>query len=198
MPRNSDIPPDSFNELLAWLNPDRDSAAMMYEEIRRDLIKVFGWNKCVDPEGMADETFDRAAKKAHQLKDSFEGNRKLFFYGVANNLIKEYRKTVRSYVSLEDVEIAENPPTQCEEETAEVREECLRTCLLELTVEKRDLLIAYYAKEKRAKIDQRAEMAQRLGVSIATLRVRMRRIRSELGECIEHCLDERAKNNDTD
>jgi RNA polymerase sigma factor (sigma-70 family) len=198
MPQNSDMSPDSFNELLAWLNPDRDFAAKMYEEIRRDLIKVFGWNKCIDPEGMADETFDRAARKAHQLKDSFEGNRKLFFYGVANNLIKEYRKTVRSYVSLDEVEIAESPPTNFDEETAEVREECLRICLLELKVEKRDLLIAYYAKEKRAKIDQRAEMAQRLGVSIETLRVRMCRIRSELGECIEHCLDERARKNDTD
>lgn len=198
MPRNSNIPPDSFNELLAWLNPDRDSAARMYEDIRRDLIKVFGWNKCVDPEGMADETFDRAAKKAHQLKDSFEGNRKLFFYGVANNLIKEYRKTVRSYVSLDQVEIAESPAREFEEETAEEREECLRTCLLKLTIEKRDMLLAYYAKEKRAKIDQRAQMAQRLGVSIETLRVRMCRIRSELAECIEHCLDERAMKNDTD
>jgi DNA-directed RNA polymerase specialized sigma24 family protein len=198
MPRNSGIPPDGFNELLAWLNPDRDLAARMYEEIRRDLIKVFGWNKCIDPEGMADETFDRVAKKAHQLKDSFEGNRKLFFYGVANNLIKEYRKTVRSYASLDEVEIAEAPPTRVDEETVEAREECLRTCLLKLTVEKRDLLIAYYAKEKRAKIDQRAKMARRLAVSIETLRVRMCRIRSELGQCVGHCLDERAIKNDTD
>lgn len=198
MPRNSDIPSDSFNELLDWLNPDRDLAARMYEEIRRDLIKVFGWNKCIDPEGMADETFDRVAKKAHQLKDSFQGNRKLFFYGVANNLIKEYRKTVKTYVSLDEVEIAENPPAKFEEETAEAREECLQTCLLELTAEKRNLLIAYYAKEKRAKIDQRAKMAQQLAVSIETLRVRMCRIRSELVECIERCLDERAKKSDTD
>lgn len=198
MPQNSDIPPDSFNELLAWLNPDRDLAAKMYEEIRRDLIKVFRWNKCIDPEGMADETFDRAARKAHQLKDSFEGNRKLFFYGVARNLIKEYRKTVRSYVSLDEIEIAESPPTKFDEETADVREECLRICLLELTVEKRELLIAYYAKERRAKIDQRAKMAQQLSVSIETLRVRMCRIRSELVECIEHCLDEGATKNDTD
>jgi RNA polymerase sigma factor (sigma-70 family) len=198
MPRNSDIPSDSFNELLDWLNPDRDLAARMYEEIRRDLIKVFGWNKCIDPEGMADETFDRVARKAYQLKDSFQGNRKLFFYGVANNLIKEYRKTVRTYVSLDEVEIAENPPAKFEEETAEAREECLRTCLLELTVENRNLLIAYYAKEKRAKIDQRAKMAQQLGVSIETLRVRMCRIRSALVECIERCLDERAKKSDTD
>ena len=198
MPRNSDIPSDSFNELLDWLNPDRDLAARKYEEIRRDLIKVFGWNKCIDPEGMADETFDRVARKASQLKDSFQGNRKLFFYGVANNLIKEYRKTVRTYVSLDEVEIAENPPAKFEEETAEAREECLRTCLLELTVENRNLLIAYYAKEKRAKIDQRAKMAQQLGISIETLRVRMCRIRSELVECIERCLDERAKKSDTD
>lgn len=198
MPQNSDLPPDSFNELLTWLNPDRDLAAKMYEEIRRDLIKVFGWNKCIDPEGMADEVFDRAARKAQQLKDSFEGNRKLFFYGVANNLIKEYRKTVRSYVSLDEVEIAESPPTEFDEETAEMREECLRNCLAELTVKKRNLLIAYYAKEKRAKIDQRAEMARQLGVSVETLRVRMCRIRSELGDCIEHCLDERVMKNDTD
>lgn len=198
MPRNSDIPPESFNELLDWLNPDRDLAARMYEEIRRDLIKVFTWNKCIDPEGMADETFDRVAKKARQLKDSFEGNQKLFFYGVANNLVKEFRKTVRSYVSLDEVELAVAPPARVEQETDEAREECLRNCLQELAVEKRDLLIAYYAKEKRAKIHQRAKMAQRLGVSMETLRVRMCRIRCELGECIEHCLDERAMKNDTD
>jgi RNA polymerase sigma factor (sigma-70 family) len=194
MPRKSDIPSDSFNELLAWLNSDRDLAAKMYEEIRRDLIKIFGWNRCADPEGMADETFDRAAKKANQLKDSFEGNRKLFFYGVAKNLIKEYRKTVKSYVSLNQVGMVESPPPESEEETAELREECLRTCLLELDSEKRDLLIAYYGKEKRAKIDQRAEMARQLGVSIETLRVRMCRIRSALEECIERCLGELAVN----
>jgi RNA polymerase sigma factor (sigma-70 family) len=138
---------------------------------------------------MTDETFDRVAKQVHDLRGTFEGDPKLFFYGVARNLVKEYQKKIKSYVPIEDIELPMSPPQEAEEESSEMREDCLRSCLQKLTSEKRDLVLAYYAKEKQAKIDHRIEMARQLGVSTETLRVRMHRIRATLEECIKHCLD---------
>ncbi len=190
MPRNSDIPPESFDEILAWLNSDRELAGRMYVDLRYALVRIFGWNHCADPEGMTDETFDRVAKQVRHLRDTFEGDPKRFFYGVARNLIKEYQRKVKSYVSIEDVQLPGDSPQEIEEETSEMQEECLQACLRNLTSENRNLILAYYAQEKQAKIDHRTEMARQLGVSIETLRVRMCRIRTALEKCIKRCLDE--------
>jgi RNA polymerase sigma factor (sigma-70 family) len=198
MPRNSDIPPESLDEILAWFNPDRELAGCMYVDLRRDLVKIFAWNRCTDPEGMTDETFDRVAKKVGHLRNTFKGDPKLLFYGVARNLIREYQKKVKSYVAIEDIDLPGSPPQEVEEESPDMRAECLRACLRELTSEKRDLILAYYAKEKQAKIDDRTEMARRLGVAIETLRLRMYRIRATLEECIERCLEQLAVGNETD
>jgi RNA polymerase sigma factor (sigma-70 family) len=195
VPQNLDIPSDSVNEILAWLDPDREIAGRMYLDLRRDLVKIFAWNHCSDPEGMADETFDRVAKRAHDLRDTFKGEPRVFFYAVANNLIKEYFRKVKLHVPIEDVELSTNPPQEVEEESPNLREECLQACLREITDNNRDLILAYYAKEKQAKIDHRAEMARRLGVAIETLRVRACRIRAGLEECIGRCMEKR---NETD
>ena len=198
MPRKSEFPPERFDDLLAWLNPDRELAGSIYLNLRHSLLRIFAWNRCSDPEGMTDETFDRVARQAHILRETYEGNPKLFFYGVANNLIKEYRKKIKSYTSLEGVEPAQDASQEFEEETLERRRECLGECLEKLPKEKRDLILAYYSKEKQVKIIHRAEMARRLGISIEALRVRMLRIRGDLEDCIERCLDESMENNETD
>ena len=90
------------------------------------------------------------------------------------------------------------PPQEIEEEGAALREDCLLSCLQELTSEKRELILGYYAKEKQAKIDHRTEMAKRLGLTVETLRVRAYRIRSTLEKCIEKCLEHLANRNVTD
>lgn len=190
MPRNSEFPPERFDNLLGWLNPDRELASSIYLSLRQSLLRIFAWNRCADPEGMTDETFDRVARQVHILRNTYEGNPKLFFYGVANNLIKEYRKTVKAYVPIEGIELAGDLPSEAEEETAEQRRECLSKCLRKLPKEKRNLILAYYAQEKQARIIHRAAMARKLGLSIEALRVRMLRIRCSLEECIERCLDE--------
>lgn len=192
MARNSVIRPEGFDEILAWLNPDREVAATTYVQLRHDLAKIFGWNRCADPEGLTDEVIDRVAKKVHHLRHTFVGDPKLFFYGVARNLLKEVPKKVKNYVSLDDVDLPTRPAGEIEEETTDMREECLHSCLQELDSEKRELILAYYAKEKQAKIDHRTEIARQLGVSVETLRVRAHRIRGALEECIERCLDRQA------
>ncbi|HKO98588.1 MAG TPA: sigma-70 family RNA polymerase sigma factor [Pyrinomonadaceae bacterium] len=198
MPPTSESPPEKFDDLLAWLDPDRELASSVYLNLRQSLLRIFAWNRCADPEGMTDETFDRVLRQVHTLVKTYEGNPKLFFYGVANNLIKEYRKKIKSYVSIEGIELAEDPPQEFEEETSEKRSKCLSKCLRKLPKPKRDLILGYYAKEKQAKIVHRAEMARQLGISMETLRVRMLRIRKNLEECIELCLDEGMPKNETD
>ena len=194
MARDSSIPPESFDEILAWLNPDRDVAGSIYVQLRDDLSKVFTWNRCPDPEGLTDEVFDRVAKKVHHLRDSYVGDPKLYFYGVARNLIKEIPKKVKMQMSLQGTEPASDPRSELEQETAIMREDCLRSCLQRLSEAKRELILAYYAKDKQAKIDHRTEMAQRLGISVETLRVKAYRIRSTLEQCIERCLERMAQN----
>jgi RNA polymerase sigma factor (sigma-70 family) len=198
MPRHADIPPESFDELLAWLNPDRELAGSIYVDLRSGLVRIFGWNGCIDPEGMADETFDRVTRQITRLRETFEGDPRLFFYGVANNLIKEYHRKVKSFVPIEEVDIPESLPEEDDEANAELLEECLRTCLQELSNDKRELVLAYYAKEKQAKIDHRTEMARQLGISVQTLRVRLCRIRAALEECIQRGLEPAGTANETD
>ena len=187
MARDSAIPPESFEEILAWLNPDREVAAQMYVQLRHDLAKLFMWGRCTDPEGMTDETFDRVAKKVHEVRKTYEGDPRLYFRAVANNLIKENFKKIKTYASLEGVDVPQQQTIETAEETADI-EDCVQTCLRKLDNEKRKLILAYYAKEKQAKIDHRHELAQQRGITVETLRVRAFRIRAAIEECIERCL----------
>jgi len=194
MARDSAIPPESFDEILAWLNPDRDVAGSIYVQLRDDLTKIFTWNRCSDPEGLTDEVFDRVAKKVHDLRQTYVGDPKLYFYGVARNLIKEIPKKIKNQMSLQGTEPASDPRSEAQQETAIMREDCLRFCLQKLSQDKRELILAYYAKDKQAKIDHRTETAQRLGISVETLRVKAYRIRGTLEQCIERCLNRMAQN----
>ena len=184
MARDSVLPPENFDEILAWFNRDRDLAASIYLQIRADLTKIFTFNNCSDPEGLTDEVFDRLAKKIHELRQNYEGDPRFYLYGIARNLIKEELKKVKTQVQLDDFEQPANTVDETEQERQELREECLHSCLKKLGADKRKLILSYYAKEKQAKIDHRAELAKQLGTNVETLRVRVYRIRAALEECI--------------
>lgn len=190
MPRP--IPPEGFDEILTWLHPDREVAAEMYLELRHDLSKVFAWRGFSDPEELTDEVFDRVARKVHDVRPTYEGDARPYFRAVANNVIKEKRKTLKNSVSLEGIE----PPNQQVPESTDEKEEledCLQSCLGELSVDKRELILAYYAKEKQEKIDHRSALAKSYGMPVETLRVKAFRIRGSLEKCIDRCLKRKAR-----
>lgn len=198
MTRDSAIPPESFDEILAWLNPDRDQAASMYLQIRDSLARIFTFNNCSDPEGLTDEVFDRLAKKIHELRQNYQGDPRFYLYAIARNLIKEELKKVKNQASLDDFEpsaktVDEIEQEEAEQETAEIREDCLHSCLKKLSAEKRKLILNYYAREKQEKIDHRAQLAEQLGTTVGNLRVKVFRIRAALEECIERCIDRKAQ-----
>lgn len=187
----SAIPRESFDEILAWLDLDREVAATIYVQLCQDLNKIFTWNRCLDPERLTDEAFDRVSKKVHHLRKTYKGDPRLYFYGIARNLIKEEAKKAKTYAALDGVDLPAktNPITGESEDTAELESECLQSCLQQLSNEKRELILAYYAKDKQAKIEYRHELAQRFDISLATLRVRVHRIRCTLEECVKRCLE---------
>ncbi|HZT35185.1 MAG TPA: hypothetical protein VFA15_04640, partial [Nitrososphaera sp.] len=65
---------------------------------------------------------------------------------------------------------------------------CLDRCLKELSSKDRRLLLDYYSKDGREKIELRRRLAAELGISENALRIRLSRLRATLKGCIEACL----------
>ena len=174
-----------FDSLLAWLDEDRDAAAIKYEEIRRGLIIMFAGRRCLEAEELADETITRVALKASELAKDYEGNPANYFCGVANNVHREWvREMVKSTKAKKDA----LPPDP--EPDIEQLFECLEGCLKEtLAPPERKLALDYYRSEKLSMINQRKALAEELKIGQNALRIRLHRIRADLLPCILECLD---------
>lgn len=179
--RNKDwtLTQESFDQLLAWLDSDREISGRRYEGIRTRLIKLFACRGCAESEDLADECINRVAKKVPQIVNTYEGDPALYFYGVARHIHQEYLRRPAP---------APEPTPQLDEES-EQEYECLSKCLEELPLDSRELVLQYYQQEKKAKIDHRKEMALRLGIAVNALRIRAYRIRATLQSCVHACLE---------
>lgn len=183
----SSLTPDEFEDLLARLGPDRERAGEKYEAVRQKLIKFFEWSACAAAEECADETLDRVARKlSGQAIDDVVG----FIWGVARNVRREiHKKSVRT-VPLDglagnrlhgrDALRAERGPQQEMEE--QERMQRLQKCLDRMPELQRALFLEYYDVE--AGHEGRRRLADSLKISIATLRVRMNRLREKLERCV--------------
>ena len=171
----------ALDELLTWLDPDREKAGEKYETIRTRLIKVFTCRGCAEAEDLADETINRVAAKLYKVAADYHGDPALFFYGVAKKIRQEYeRRKYRPVPSL--------PAASADEMQEEY--ECLEKCMEALPSNQRDLVLQYYREEKRAKIDSRKRLAQELGITINALTIRAHRIKLVLQRCVEACLEQ--------
>lgn len=170
---------DAFDHLLAWLGPNEEEAGKKYEEIRRRLIKIFVCRGCKEAEDLADETINRVTKKLREIVDAYVGDPALYFCGVAQNVYLEYIKKKPAPLP---------PPPPSPSDEIEQESECLDRCMQTLTPQNRELVLQYYQKEKKAKIDYRKELAERLGIAVNALRIRAHRIRANLSECMRECL----------
>jgi DNA-directed RNA polymerase specialized sigma24 family protein len=170
---------EDFDRLLAWLDADPDGAGLTYERIRWRLIAILASRGCAVPEELADETIDRVARRVVDIRDTYVGDKAIYFLGVMNNVHHEYLKRPKILC----------PPEAVDDlEMKEKTHLCLDKCLDKLTANSRGLIERYYAADKRAKIDLRKQLAEKFGVSLNTLRLRALRIREKLQICIEQCL----------
>jgi DNA-directed RNA polymerase specialized sigma24 family protein len=175
----AELTKEAFERLLDWLDRDRDRAGQRYEQIRSSLIKIFVCRGCVDSEELADETINRVAGKVPEIADRYIGDPALYFYGVAKLVHLEYLR--RKPVALPSL-----PAGTAEE--IDMRYECLEQCMQRLTAKSRELILTYYGQDRGAKIDQRKELAERLGIGSNALWIRVHRIRKNLLECVNGCL----------
>jgi DNA-directed RNA polymerase specialized sigma24 family protein len=175
-----DITQEQFDQLLQWLNPDRQEAAAQYEWIRKRLIKIFVSRGSYNPEELADTTINRVARKLPEIRESYVGEPANYFSGVASFIWQEsLRKEKPRAVT------APRPVPPSEDEERDYL--CLERCLNNLPKPERELALAYYQQEKHAKIDHRRKLAEQMGLAINALRIRACRIRANLFACVELC-----------
>jgi DNA-directed RNA polymerase specialized sigma24 family protein len=171
---------EAFDDLLEWLDPDREQAGLKYEEIRKRLIKIFIGRDVVGPEDLADETINRVISRLSKIKKEFTGDRARYFFGVANKVHLEYMRRKPPQPP---------PPPPTDSHQVELEYSCLEHCIESLSEENRYLLRQYYGAEGRSKVDQRKQLAEELGIAPNALRIRAYRIRLWLQECVEKCIE---------
>jgi len=175
---------EDFDRLLHWLDADVEAAGREYETIRQRLIKIFARRGCSEAEDLADETINRVTAKLETIIDDYEGSPRFYFYRVAQLVHMEYLKRPRP------------PEVSCDlsafSEEKEREYECLDSCLERLSPDQRELVLQYYQKDKRAKIEGRQRLAERLGIAVNALRIRAHRIRARLQQCLNECLEEQS------
>jgi RNA polymerase sigma factor (sigma-70 family) len=184
---------ENFEALLNWLDPDRERAGEMYETIRQQLIKMFAWSQCQDPDDLADETIDRVMRRVREIRQSYSGDPRLYFFGVAKNILHEARRKPRNW-PLDETEIMFQTET---DENSEQLYECLDKCMLKLPPDRRALLLSYYQGSKRAKIDARRELAAKFDLRPAALRMVVYRTLNKLETCIQECMKGQSRHSDS-
>jgi len=184
---------EHFDNLLAWLDADRERAGEKYEDIRHSLIKIFVWRGCNRAEDLADETINRVMRKVIQLAGTYQGDPALYFYGVARKLLLEYQRKEFTLASPLMIIKAAAPEPEDVSDQEDSKFDCLGLCLQRLSRDNRDLILLYYQKEKQAKVDFRKELAAQIGIATSALRVRVHRIRNFLHECISKCLEQHGR-----
>lgn len=184
--KEATITQEDLDNLLEWLDADRERAGVLYEQIRRGLVEVFHYKGCVDAEYVADVTINRVSKKVPELKRTYSGDPARYFFGVAKLVHLEYRRQQQEVVQLAAREIATAPP---HDPTVELTARCLDECMERLPPETREMILRYYHEQKQAKIDTRKALRQRLNVKANALRVRVYRVREKLERCVRDCVE---------
>lgn len=178
---------EAFEALLSWLDVDRERAGERYVVIRTRLIKGFERHGCRDPETLADDTINRVAKKLPEIRATYEGDPARYFFGVAHHVHMEYLRRPAT-VPLPQAELlragASSSPVPLEDEDEQAYE-YLRICMSRLSPEEREMILQYYSGEGQSRIRLRKELSERLGITLANLRLRAQRIRDRLKRCID-------------
>lgn len=177
---------EAFDELLAWLNPDREQAGRNYEDIRNKLIRILMHRGCTLAEDLADKTINLVARKVHEIKVYYVGDPALYFYGVVRNVYSEYCKGQLESVPVTPEMLPVAPVEKLDDSDPE--HNCLEKCLGKLTLPNRELILEYYREKEGAKIEHHKEMAQRFNMTLNALRILMCRLRAGLKECMRECL----------
>jgi RNA polymerase sigma factor (sigma-70 family) len=179
-----------FDALLGLFSANREEAGEKYEQVRRGLVRFFQFKGCSDPQSLTDETINRVAAKLDAYDPSKGSKPASYFYGFASNILKEYRRNSGRESALDEKQFIVSPLVS-EETENEPEMTKLRRCIEELEPDEKDLVLEYYGREGRERIDTRRRMCDQLNCSAAALYTRISRIKNSIRDCIEACAKER-------
>lgn len=184
----------AFSRLLTWLDDGVESHGERYLEIRRRLVSYFERRNRADANELADETLNRIGRTLEQSVVIATRPPARYCYVVARFVLLEDFRRERKHVPLDESWYHRTRPgheTGVEpDETLAIREQrldCLDRCLLELRPDQRELVVAYYRDARQQRIEGRRALANRLGITLNALGIRVYRIRDALMACVELC-----------
>lgn len=184
--RKKGLTQTALNTLLARLDSDRDIAAAKYEMLRRKLIAFFEWQGSMDPGADADETFDRVARKLCGGEDIIDIS--TYTRGVAGMINWERIKAEKKAQQAVTEMVQRQAVSTDDSDYAELLSHCLEQCLDELPEDQRQLILKYYSAPGSDRIVLRSDLAKEMEISPNTLRIRTHRIKRQLQNCMERCL----------
>lgn len=171
-----DITREQLEDLLAWLDPNRETAGRKYETIHTGLTRMFISRGFSDAEDLADQTIKRVITLLPKVKDTGYEERAPFFYKVAGYITMEARRR-------REITVDVSPVVLIAEDTSDIYEYLLK-CLKLLSEEKRELILDYHLYQGHDKIKQHERMAREHGISVEALRSRAHHIRKTLKHCV--------------
>jgi DNA-directed RNA polymerase specialized sigma24 family protein len=188
--------PGAFHQLLTWLDEGVGSDGERYLEMRRRLVSYFGRKRCLSPDELADETFNRVSRKLEQQGAITDASPARYCYIVAKFVFLEYLRGAEhrqvSFDEMQGVPDALPRPVAVGADrgavdAAERRFDCLDRCLQQLAAYDRALILEYYSGDEGRRIEHRRQMSARLGLSPNAFTIRACRIRGILEACLNAC-----------
>jgi DNA-directed RNA polymerase specialized sigma24 family protein len=184
---------EAFQKLLLSFDDDEEKASVLYEEIRKRLIRQFKANCSLNSEEQADEVFNRVARKI--FVDGLILDRQTlfaYFHQTARLvLLESQRKNRNKLLGIDDLPISEepsyNPQVYIEKVEEKVRKEigleALAECRKHLNTNELAVLDEYNLANGKDKKQKREQLAESLGKSQNALKIMINRSRKKLIDC---------------
>ncbi len=189
---------EAFEDLLKNFDPDREKASLIYEEIRKRLIRQFKAGNSLVAEEHADEVFNRIARKIFENGFILDRtNPYPYFHQTARYVLLEYqRRKSRKMLGLDDLSLSEEPAFDPIEALKivegklqkELGLDALKQCREKLTEREIVLLDRYNLIAGKDKKVQRERLANDSGKTVNALKISINRIRNKLIECTKRKL----------
>lgn len=181
----------AFERFLASLAPDRDQAAVRYENLRRAVIKFCITRRAPDPETCADEVL-RVLQRRVAAGRTIRHVESLAI-GVARFvLLRDWQRRRREAELPQSGSEVKNPgatPLEILEKQVETDRlsRCLAECWQTFSDEDRKLMERYGLGSEHDK-DRRESLAAELGIDPGNLRVSIFRLKKKFRKCLDDCL----------